>query len=314
MRRLSFLLAAACLAAPLAVPAVAAPAKADGVRVGTAVIDVTPAKNDPQYLGGFGKMDKPTSNAHDPLQVRAFVVRRGAAVAAFAVLDVQGWFAGYQEGPLGITDVREQVGAWLTKHGSPGAGPQDVIVSSTHSHAAPTIMGIWGPTDLRWLTRVHDATIKALEQAAETARPAELWTADAAVGEVDGSTVAQTDIYDGWTVDERLPILWAREPGSHKTIGLYANVPIHADIVNGKSLNTMSADHIGIERDALDELLGGTSVIAMGTLGRQESIVQVGGLTESQRVADFVLGRIRTALSAAKPLKDPVLGAHEEHV
>ena len=65
MRRLPLLLAIACLAAPLAVPAIASPAKADGVRVGTAVIDVTPAKDDPQYLvrsekssGEEGKLGK----------------------------------------------------------------------------------------------------------------------------------------------------------------------------------------------------------------------------------------------------------------
>jgi hypothetical protein len=314
MRRLPLLLATTALLAPFALPAHAKQPTAAGVRVGTAVVDVTPAADDPQFLGGFGKMDAPTAKDHDPLQVRAFVVRRGPAVAAFAILDVQGWFAGYQEGPLGITDVREQVGAWLTKHGSPGAGPQDVIVSSTHSHAAPTIMGIWGKTDLRWLTRVHDATIHALEQAADTARPAELWTADAGVGEADGSTVSQTDIYDGWKVDERLPILWAREPRTHKTIGVYANVPIHADVVDGAAMNAMSADHIGLERDALDRLLGGTAVVAMGTLGRQESIVQVGGLTESRRVADFVVARMRKALAAAKPLKNPVVGGFEQHV
>jgi hypothetical protein len=314
MRRLSLLITAVVVAAPLVVPAGAAATKGDQLRVGTAVVDVTPAKNDPQFLGGFGKMDAPTSNDHDPLQVRAFVVRRGKTVAAFAILDVQGWFAGYQEGPLGITDVREKVGAWLDKNGSPGAGPQNVIVSSTHSHAAPTIMGIWGQTDLRWLTRVHDVTIAAIEKAASTTRPAELWTADASVGEADGSNVAQTDIYDGWTVDEKLPILWARELGTHKTIGVYANVPIHADVVNGKALNTMSADHIGFERDALDAMLGGTSVIAMGTLGRQESIVQVGGLSQSRRVADFVVGRIRKALGAAKRVDNPVLGGFEEHV
>jgi hypothetical protein len=316
MRRIALLAVGTLLVAPLALPAAAKPhgRHQTDVRVGTAVVDVTPAHDDPQYLGGFGKMDAPTAKALDPLEIRAFVVRRGTQVAAFAIVDVQGWFAGYQEGPYGITDAREQAAEWLATHGSRDAGPQNVVVSSTHSHAAPTIMGIWGPTDLRWLKRVHDGTIAAIERAAADARPAELWTADAAVGEADGSTVAQTDIYDGWTVDEKLPLLWAREPRSHKTIGLYGNVPIHADIVNGASLHAMSADHIGRERRALDEMLGGTSVLAMGTLGRQESIVQVGGPVESDRVAAFVTARIRAAMAQAKPLRDPVLGAYEEHV
>lgn len=315
MRRVRLVLGSAALvvaSVPLALPGRAADVPV--FQVGTAVIDVSPAKDDPQYLGGFDHMPAPTAVAHDPLQVRAFVVRRGTAVAAFAILDVQGWFAGYQEGAFGITDVRERVGSWLATHGSPGAGPQSVIVSSTHSHAAPTIMGIWGPTDLRWLKRVHDATIAAIERAAATTRPAELWTADALAGEADGSTVSQTDIYDGWTVDPALPLLWAREPRTGRTIGVYGNVPIHADIVNGAGIKKMSADHIGFERTALDKMLGGTSVLAMGTLGRQESIVQVGGLKASQRVADFVTARIRQALGSAKPLMTTALGGAEQHV
>lgn len=42
--------------------------------------------------------------------------------------------------------------------------------------------------------------------------------------------------------------------------------------------------------------------------------MQVGGLTESRRVAEFVTARIRVALAQAKPLRDPVIRAAERHV
>jgi hypothetical protein len=117
MRRLVLLATAALVAASLTGPASSGTTGSSVLRVGTAVLDVTPAGDDPQYLGGFGRMAAPTAHAHDPLQVRAFVVRRGSTVAAFAIVDVQGWFAGYQEGPYGITDVRQKVGTWLANHG-----------------------------------------------------------------------------------------------------------------------------------------------------------------------------------------------------
>jgi hypothetical protein len=288
-------------------PAATAAPRLPVFRVGTAVVDVTPHR--PQYLGGFGAMKSPTAHDHDPLQVRAFVVRRAGAVLAFAVADTQGWFAAYQEGPYGIDDVRTTAARWLRAHGAPHAGAADIAVSSTHSHAAPTVMGIWGPTDVTYLRRLHDATVTAIERAASQTRRAQLWTADADISDVIGQTVAQTDIYDGWSVDGDTPVLWARDPDNGRTIGLYANVPVHADIVDGAKLRTMSADHIGVARGLLGRDLGGTAVLAMGTLGRQESIVQTAGLARARDVGAFVANRIRTALAGARPVTDPTLAA-----
>src|SRR5436190_3645313 len=165
----------------VAVPAAATAATPARFDVGTSVVDITPTSA--QYLGGYDRMDTPTADAHDPLQVRAFFVGRGRKAVAFASVDTQGWFAGYQEGPYGVSDARSQAAAWLGAHGY-DASSADIVVSSTHSHAAPTIMGIWGPTDPAYLRRVRDATVQAIAQAAANARPAELWSADASVDDL----------------------------------------------------------------------------------------------------------------------------------
>src|SRR5918912_137662 len=91
--------------AALACPAAAA-ADSAVFDVGTAVVDITPTT--PQYLGGYDRMDTPTAAAHDPLEVRTFFVGRGHHAVAFASVDSQGWFAGYQEGPYGVSDARNQ--------------------------------------------------------------------------------------------------------------------------------------------------------------------------------------------------------------
>jgi hypothetical protein len=126
--------------------------------------------------------------------------------------------------------------------------------------------------------------------------------------------VTQTDGYQGWRADGETPILWARDPDTDATIGLYANVPTHADIVNGVGRHVISADHIGFERRFLDEDLGGTSVIAMGTLGRQESIVQVDGMEEAENVGRFVTNEIERALKNAKPITDGTIAAAEQYM
>src|SRR4051795_7519188 len=196
MRRISAI-AVACAFALLPVGAAraAAPSLFD---VGTSVVDITPTT--PQYLGGYDHMDKPTAEAHDPLQVRAFFAGHGRDAVAFAIVDTQGWFAGYQEGPYGVPDAREPAAAELARSGY-DVGPGNLIVSSTHSHAAPTIMGIWGPTDPAYLKRIHDATIRAIGEAASSARPAELWTATGSLDPLIASNVEGTDHFDGWRVD-----------------------------------------------------------------------------------------------------------------
>ena len=315
MRRAAVLAALAVLAGPVAAHAAAhRPAQPALFQVGTAVEDITPAPDHPQYLGGFGQMDKPTSNVHDPLQVRAFAISNGRTLVEFAIVDTQGWFAGYQEGAYGVSDARQQAAAYLAAHGFPGTTQANFIVSSTHSHAAPTLMGIWGPVDVSYLRHVHDQTVKALEEAATQLRPAELWTASADSSAIDGTNVSQTDIYDGYDVDPDTPVLWARDPRNHKTIGVYVNVPVHADVACGSCDNAMSSDHIGVERDELGRLLGGTAVVAMGTLGRQESIVQVGRFPYSHDVGMTVTDEVLAALHAARPITTDTLRAAEQYL
>jgi hypothetical protein len=283
-------------------------------EVGTAVMDITPPADHPQYLGGFGQMPAPTDKVHDPLQVRAFAISNGEKLVEFAIVDTQGWFAGYQEGPYGVTDARTEAAAWLDTHGFKGTTQADLIVSSTHSHAAPTVMGIWGPTDVDYLRTIHRQTVNALEYAATHLRPAELWTASADTSDINGTNVSQTDIYDGYDVDADTPILWARDPRTHETVGMYANIPVHADVACGSCDNQMGADHIGVERDLLGQLLGGTAVVAMGTLGRQESIVQVGRFPFSEDVGRTVTDDILRALRQAKPITSNRLASAEEYV
>ncbi|MEA2453187.1 MAG: hypothetical protein QOG04_1897 [Actinomycetota bacterium] len=312
-------------------------------QVGAAFKDINPL-DDPdnrpegQWLGGFDnkfEVDGPVNQVHDPLQARAFTVSKDGTALAFAVVDIQGWFSGYQEGPYGITDAREQVATWLREqHIDDDATSAQVIISSTHSHAAPTIMGIWGEVDANYLKMVHDNTVTAIKEAFLSAEPANLFTANGDVGAVDGSNTNQTDMYDGWTIDGNMPILDARDPESGKTIALYANVPIHADVVNGYDITNpdgtkgaVSADHIGLARVDLENDLKDQGddannsdddpivVLAMGTLGRQESLIQVDGIQAAQWVADHVRNEIEYQLETnAVPVTSSELGAGEQHI
>jgi len=109
------------------------------------VANIDPAY--PVYMGGYGggssggtiaRHIDPLTGRTEHFTVRAIAINAGARVLEFATVDTQGYFAGYQEGPYGISDVRNTVAAYLRAHGTPRAEAADIIVSSEHEHAAPT--------------------------------------------------------------------------------------------------------------------------------------------------------------------------------
>src|SRR3954451_23615050 len=161
MRRV---LAIAVLAFALLAPG----ASAATFRAGAGVASIDPPM--PVYAGGFG-LSPPITQVHDPLEVRAFYVSNGRHAVAMAVVDAQAWFGSYQEGAeLGIDGARRLAARRI----GGGMKASDIVVQSTHGHAAPTLEGIWGPVPPKYLALVRDRTVQALTEAARSARPAHL--------------------------------------------------------------------------------------------------------------------------------------------
>ena len=270
-------------------------------QVGTAVVDITPKT--PMADGGYGSNYIVSGGAHDPLQVRAFFIGHGKHAVVFESVDSQGWFAAYQPPNAGdgADDARPDAAADLAALGY-DVTPADIVESATHDHAAPTLMGIWGHTDPGYLHEVKQAAVQAVLEAQSNARPAELWSA---TGTIRGllSQVQGTDQTAGFAVDDQLPILWARDPDTGATIGMYADVPVHVDQYDPTEAgnNQWSADYPGYARTRLAQLFGGTEVLAQGTLGRQESIGADPSYNEVVKQGTFVTNAIVRALAHARP-------------
>jgi PKD repeat protein len=306
-------LAAAVCAGLLASAANASAAEPAVFDVGAASVNINP--DTPQYISGYGYKGGPTTDVHDPLEVRAFVVSNGTDAAAFVVADLTGWFSAYQGDlePYGITHVRDAAAAELEADGLT-AGRGSVIVSSTHTHAAPVATGIWGQTDPAYMQQVSEAAVKAVDKAAAHMQPSEIWTANGNIRSFIWQNGQGTNHPDGFSVDEQLPIMWARDPVSGATNALYANVPNHPDQFNGADNMQFSADWPGYARSALDDLNGGKSVIAAGTLGRQEPPGDVDDYSEVIPQGEFVVNAIQLAMAQASPLTDDTVAGTESHM
>jgi hypothetical protein len=278
-------------------------------QVGTSVVDITP--REPMADGGYGSDYIVTGGAHDPLQVRAFFIGHGNQAVAFVTVDSQGWFAAYQSPNVGDggDDARTGAAAALAARGY-NVTAANIVLSTTHDHAAPTLMGLWGHTDPQYLHRVKEAAVRAVIKAASNTHEAQLWSA---TGTIRGlvSQLQGTDQTAGFSVDTQLPVLWARQPGTGATIATYASVPVHADeydpTVAGN--NQWSADYPGWVRNRLASVLGGTAVVAVGTVGRQETIGNEPHYNEVEKQGRFVTNAITSALTHALPITDTTLAA-----
>jgi hypothetical protein len=283
-------------------------------RVGAAAVDVTPTT--PLYIGGYGNQTL-VSESHDPLEVRAFVVAKGDKAVAFVIVDSTGWFAEYQgtEAGYGSLGAREHAAQKLVERGF-NVDRSAVMVSTTHVHAAPTITGIWGtstatPEGREYLKRIHDAAVTAVDEAAANLKVSTLWAATGNVRSFVWQNGQGTNHPDGFPVDEQMPILWARNPLTGATNALYVNVPNHPDQFHGANQKQFSADFPGYVRRKLDDTIGGTSVIASGTLGRQEPPGSIEDYSEVERQGQYVSNAIQLALAQARPLTSDALKSTE---
>ena len=294
-------------------PAADAPKGDKGLfKVGTAVEDISPTG--PMVVGGYGSNYTVTGGVHDPLQVRAFFIGRGSKAITLVSVDSQGWFAAYQTPNVGdgADNARADAAAALAARGY-DVNASDIVVSATHDHAAPTIQGIWGHTDPAYLHAVKQAAVKAVVDAEANAQDAELYSA---TGNIRGllSQVQGTDQMAGFAVDDQMPILWAKKPGNGATIGMYADVPVHVDEYDPTrpGNNQFSADYPGYVRDQIAKDFGGTSVIAAGTLGRQEGIGAAGDWNEVTKQGRFIYNQMLHALTHAHRITDTTLAANTQ--
>jgi hypothetical protein len=308
-------LACVLLASSMIVPATAAlePALAedpdDGgeptlFQVGASSRDITPETA--QFLGGSW-VGRETAEVDAPLKVRAMAVGNGDTGVLFAEVDSQGIFAGYQQGPYGTVAMREAVAERT------GVPAENVVVASSHTHAAPTLMGIWGPTDTDYLRHVFDQTVDALVDAWQTREAAHLHVSETDSSDLIGTHLQSSNRMPGWPADGDLSVIRAVSPEGHD-VATFLNFGVHPDIVTGMK---MSPDWLGEARAFLDERLDTTTVAAVGTLGRQETALDSyydDSYQQIDRYGRLIASRALRTMDEAQPVTTDTLDGAMQYV
>lgn len=278
------------------------PARPSVFKAGAAAVNINP--DSPQYPGGYDYKAGPFQEVNDPLEVRAFVVGQGKEAAVLVSADSTGWFSAYHSPvlePYGIDPTRKAIAEQLNNRGY-DITAENVIINSTHAHSTPTLVGIWGTVDWKYLKKVSTSAVEAAVKAADTAKESELWAGTGSVRSLVWQNGQGTNHPDGYEADNQLPIIWARDPDTGATNALYANIPNHPDQFRASAHGKFSGEVPGYVRRVLDEQNGGTAVIAAGTLGRQEPPGSVNEYSEVIPQAEFNINQIQQTMARATPV------------
>ena len=200
-----------------ATPAVAAEPKP--VHVGFGEADITPdvKGKKPVWLAGYG-MGRRATGVHDPLMARCLVLGDGGEKIALVSVDLIG--LQYPE----VKEIRKGL-----------ADFKYVLVSSTHNHEGPDVIGIWGRgpfsrgVDDDYVASVVSKVVDLVKKTAENLAPAV-----AAYGTASDETLLG-DSRRPFAKDGVLRVIQFTKPGSEEPAGLLVQWNCHPEAMGSRN-------------------------------------------------------------------------------
>ncbi len=219
---------------------------------------------DAVWMAGFDNK-RAANGVHDDLWARTMVIEGNNNRISLTVIDAIGLF--HDE----LIDIRNNL--------DPGTGISYTIVSSTHTHEAPDIMGLWGPgflksgVDKTYLEFVKSQIMKSIEMACDNLKAARLKFA------VDHEILKDlvTDTRSPLVFDLPLTVMQVLNSDSDETIGTLIGWANHPETLWSENL-LITSDFPHYVREAVEngvyandsliiEGLGGTAIFINGAIG-----------------------------------------------
>lgn len=194
---------------------------------------------DPVWMAGFQNR-RAAAGIHDDLWARAMVLDDGTTRLAIVALDAIGF------GNDDVIRVRQLI--------PESAGVDYAIVSSTHTHEAPDLLGLWGASEFKsgidpqYMHYVQSQAAKAIEIAVKNMRRAKIRFAQ----DLTGAREIVMDTRKPDVLDEGLRLLQAVDLETGQTLGTLVQWANHPETTWNENL-LISSDFPHFVREGIEK-------------------------------------------------------------
>jgi len=211
-------------------------------------------KFDTYWIAGFGNKVA-AQGVHDDIWARTMVLDDGNTRLALVAVDVIGIFH-----PT-VIDVREML--------PPETGITYLIISSTHTHEAPDMMGLWGESPFKsgvnqeWKEFVKTRIVQSVVEATQALEPAHLHFSQ----NLTEGIVTLKDTREPYVFDEGLRMMRVTNTENTKTLGTLIQWANHPETLWSRNL-LISSDFPHYLREAVEKgVFNGDSLVSEGVGG-----------------------------------------------
>ncbi len=227
-------------------------AGAQSYRVGAAHATINPEPG--TYLAGYGR-DRAATGQWDDLYVKAVYVADGDTALAIVTLD-----------SIGLTRPDILLIQEAAARAVPGLPASHVVVTSTHTHAAPDVVGLWGKylwssgRDAVYMRTLTNSTMQAIAAAHAAARSAQVRLASARTPLPWVQNLSEPEL-----LDQTLSVLQFVDAHGD-SIATLTNYACHPTVL-GPANTHSSADYLSAFYSTLAGAMPGEHLFLQGAIG-----------------------------------------------
>ena len=228
-------------------------ATAQDFLAGAATRTINPEK-DSLYLAG-GKANRPFIDVHDNLYVKAMVVSNRTNNITMLTFDCIGLL--YPQ----LQEIRAKIKVEL-----PSINAEHIVMSSTHTHAGPDVVGIWGKdlahsgVNNKHMQLIVNRAVEAIKEATEARKPVSISYGTGSFGEDWVKNISEPG-----ELDRSVSIIKFSD-SKGKNIAMLTNFACHPTIMDDAS-TAASSDYVWGYYKYLDSAQGGVNMFLQGAIG-----------------------------------------------
>jgi hypothetical protein len=227
--------------------------QAQSFLAGAAQKSINPDK-DSLFLAG-GKPNRPFIDVHDSLYAKAVYVSNGKDEIILLTFDCIGLL--YPQ----LIEIRQQL-----KSKVPAINSNHIVMTSTHTHAGPDVVGIWGKdfahtgVNEQHLQKIVNQAVQAIQEAYFSKKSVDLFYTNGNFGEDWVKNISEPT-----EIDRSVSVLQLKDKAG-KNIATLTNFACHPTIMDDATTSA-SADYLWGYYKTMDKQHGGVNLFLQGAIG-----------------------------------------------